>query len=145
LAQIIRSSGYYNQKAIKLKALTRWFESYSYDVNEAMQMDGYFLRSELLTVKGVGPETADSILLYALNKPFFVVDTYTKRILHRLGYNLPNTYDGLRLKIEESIPPNTYLYGEFHALIVEHAKRHCKKAPSCKACPVEAVCKKRMV
>jgi endonuclease-3 related protein len=145
LAQIIRSSGYYNQKAIKLKALTRWFASYSYDVNEAMQMDGYILRSELLTVKGVGPETADSILLYALNKPFFVVDTYTKRILQRLGYDLPNTYDGLRLKIEESLPQDTYLYGEFHALIVEHAKRHCKKIPSCEACPVEAVCQKRMV
>jgi endonuclease-3 related protein len=144
LAQIIRSSGYYNQKAIKLKALTVWFESYSYDVKQVMQMDGHFLRSELLAVKGVGPETADSILLYALNKPFFVVDTYTKRILYRLGYDIPNTYDGLRLEIEESIPRDIYLYGEFHALIVEHAKRHCKKAPSCATCPVGPLCKKRI-
>jgi len=160
LAQIVRPSGYYNQKAIKLKALTEWFGRYSYDVKQAMQMDGQFLRSELLAVKGVGPETADSILLYALNKPFFVVDTYTKRILNRLGYDLPNTYDGLRLKIQESIHQDTnrsfanaqddthvdivYLYGEFHALIVEHAKRHCKKAPSCEACPAEPLCKKRI-
>ena len=145
LAQIIRPSGYYNQKAIKLKALTEWFGRYSYEVKQAMQMDGYFLRSELLAVKGVGPETADSILLYALNKPYFVVDAYTKRILYRLGYEIPNTYDGLRLKIEESIPQDICLYGEFHALIVEHAKRHCKKTPLCEACPVEAVCKKRLV
>jgi endonuclease-3 related protein len=114
-------------------------------VNNAMQMDGQFLRSELLDVKGVGCETADSILLYALNKPYFVVDTYTKRILYRLGYDMPNTYDGLRLKIEESIPQDIYLYSEFHALIVEHAKRHCKKTPSCEACSVEDVCKKRIV
>ena len=144
LAQIIRPTGYYNQKAIKLKAFTLWYETYSYDVSQAMQIDGHVLRTELLAVKGVGCETADSILLYALNKPFFVVDAYTKRILCRLGHDIPNTYDGLRLKIEESIPQDIYLYGEFHALIVEHAKRHCKKSPSCEACPVEAVCTKRI-
>lgn len=144
LALIIRPSGYFNQKAIKLKALTEWFERYSYDVNKAMQMDSQFLRSELLAIKGVGRETADSILLYALNKPFFVVDTYTKRFLYRQGYDIANTYDGLRLKIEESIPRDIYLYNEFHALIVEHAKRHCKKTPSCEACPVETTCRKRI-
>jgi len=145
LALIIRPSGYYNQKAIKLKALTQWFETYSYDVNKAMQTDGDFLRRELLAVKGVGPETADSILLYALNKPFFVVDTYTKRFFFRQGYDVPNTYESLRLKIEATIPAEVYLYSEFHALIVEHAKRYCKKTPACGACPVEAVCKKRIV
>jgi len=145
LAQIIRPSGYYNQKAIKLKGLTQWFKRYSYDVEQAIQMDGQILRSELLAVKGVGCETADSILLYALNKPFFVVDTYTKRILYRQGYDIPNTYDGLRLKIQESIPQYIYLYNEFHALIVEHAKRHCKKTPSCQSCPVEALCEKRIM
>jgi endonuclease-3 related protein len=144
LALIIRPSGYYNQKAIKLKALTGWFERYSYDVKQAIQMDGQFLRSELLEVKGVGRETADSILLYALNKPFFVVDTYTKRFLYRQGYDIPNSYDELSLKIEESIPQDIYLYSEFHSLIVEHAKQHCKKNPSCAACPVEGLCKKRI-
>lgn len=145
LALIIRPSGYYNQKAIKLKALTQWFETYSYDVNKARQMDGDLLRRELLDVKGVGPETADSILLYALNKPFFVVDTYTKKFFFRQGYDMPNTYEGLRLKIEATIPADVYLYCEFHALIVEHAKRYCKKTPSCGACPLEAGCKKRIV
>lgn len=131
LAQIIRSSGYHNQKAIKLKGLTEWFEKYSYDVEKAIEIDGQSLRDELLSVKGVGRETADSILTYALNKPFFVVDTYTKRILYRLGYDLPKSYDDLRLRIEESIPKNLYVYNEFHALIVEHAKRYCKKSPAC--------------
>lgn len=143
LAKIIRPSGYYNQKALHLKALTQWFKGYEYEVRKAMLVEDQLLRHELLAVKGVGCETADSILLYALNKPFFIVDTYTKRILYRLGYDIPNTYDGLRLRIEASIPRNIYLYSEFHALIVEHAKRHCKKNPACKDCPVQALCQKR--
>lgn len=145
LAQIIRSSGYYNQKAIKLKGLTEWFERYSYDVVKTMEVDGQVLRDELLSVKGVGRETADSILTYALKKPFFVVDTYTKRILQRIGYNLPKTYDDLRLEIEQSIPKDLYVYNEFHALIVEHAKRYCQKSPNCEGCPLEALCKKRIL
>lgn len=144
LAQIIRPSGYYNQKALKLKALTSWYELYSYDINQARKNDGHVLRSELLTVKGVGYETADSILLYALNKPFFVVDAYTRRFLSRLGYTLPTSYNDLRLKIEKSIPESISLYNEFHALIVEHAKQHCKKSPLCNSCPVEEVCKKNV-
>ena len=144
LAQIIRSSGYYNQKALKLKGLTKWFEKYSYDISKAMEVDGQVLRSELLAVKGVGRETADSILTYALNKPFFVVDMYTKRILYRLGYKIPKTYDDLQLEIEQSLPKELYLYNEFHALIVEHAKRYCKKSPDCKGCPLESLCQKRI-
>ncbi|MDF2571309.1 MAG: pdg [Sporomusa sp.] len=144
LAQIIRSSGYYNQKAIKLKALTEWYGKYEYTIEKAAQINGELLRTELLSVKGIGRETADSILLYALHKPFFVIDTYTKRILYRLGYDIPAAYDDLRLKIEENLPRDVYLYNEFHALIVEHAKQHCKKKPSCEGCPVEAICQKRI-
>lgn len=144
LAQIIRPSGYYNQKAIKLKALTKWFESHDYDIAKVRLKDGKQLRAELLAVKGVGPETADSILLYALDKPFFVVDSYTKRIFYRLGYDLPATYEGLRLAIEDSLPRDLYIYNEFHALIVEHAKRHCRKKPACAGCPLGDICKKRL-
>ncbi|QDR79405.1 endonuclease III domain-containing protein [Sporomusa termitida] len=144
LAQLIRSSGYYNQKALKLKALTQWYEKYEYNIKIAAAGDGEALRAELLAVKGIGRETADSILLYALNKPFFVVDTYTKRLLHRLGYDLPATYDGLRLQLEAHLPQDVYLYGEFHGLIVEHAKRHCKKQPACAGCPVAGCCRQRM-
>jgi endonuclease-3 related protein len=145
LAEIIRPSGYYNQKADRLKAITEWFKKYSYDIKNARQVDGKVLRKELLDVKGVGKETADSILTYALDKPFFIVDTYTRRILYRIGYDIPKGYDELRLKIEENVPRDLYIYNEFHALIVEHAKNHCKKVPNCEGCPLDAKCQKRII
>lgn len=144
IAEIIKSSGYYNQKAIKLKALTSWFKKYEYDINKARQVNKELLREELLSVKGIGKETADSILTYALDKPSFVIDTYTKRILYRIRYDLPQKYDKLRLQIEESIPKDLYLYNEFHALIVEHAKRYCRKKPICEDCPLDSICQKRI-
>jgi len=144
LAEIIRSTGYYNQKVIKLKALTAWYAKYDYKIDQVKRVEGAILRRELLTVKGIGPETADSILLYALDKPFFVIDAYTRRILYRLGYDLPTAYDDLRMNIQADIPKDIYLYQEFHALIVEHAKRHCKKKPACPACPLEDRCPKRI-
>ncbi|NLO75864.1 MAG: endonuclease III domain-containing protein, partial [Clostridia bacterium] len=144
LADIIRPSGYYNQKAIYLKALTAWFKKYDYDPEKVRKKQGQVLRQELLEVKGVGRETADSILTYALDKPFFIVDAYTKRILSRLGYELPTTYDQIRLQIEESVPKDLYLYNEFHALIVEHAKQYCQKKPICEGCPLQTFCAKKI-
>lgn len=144
LASIIRPSGYYNQKAVKLKALAQWYAKYSFCIENARALEGNALREELLAVKGVGGETADSILTYALNKPFFVIDTYTKRIFHRLGYDIPGAYEEIRLQIEQSLPRDLYLYNEFHALIVEHAKRYCKKKPVCEGCPLETICRKRI-
>ena len=143
LAETIRPSGYYNQKAVSLKALTGWFKKYAYDVQKIKKVDGEILREELLAVKGVGRETADSILTYALDKPFFIIDTYTRRILSRLGYELPKTYDQVRLKIEANIPKDLYIYNEFHALLVEHAKRYCKKKPLCAECPLDFTCEAR--
>ncbi|MDD4803302.1 MAG: endonuclease III domain-containing protein [Syntrophomonas sp.] len=145
LAQIILPSGYYNQKALKLKALTQWYSKYDYDIKRARAQDSYLIRQELLAVKGIGYETADSILLYALNKPYFVVDTYTKRFLSRLGFNAPNKYEDLRLLIEANIPADINMYGEFHALIVRHAKCQCKKKPSCGVCSLESECKKLII
>jgi len=141
LAGIIKPCGYFNQKAKHLKHLTSWFEAYDYDVRQ-IKKDGQQLRQELLAVKGVGPETADSILLYALDQPFFVIDAYTRRLLARLGWEVPARYDQLRLIMEASLPRDTHLYGEFHALIVEHAKRHCRKSPACLDCPLEDLCQK---
>lgn len=140
LARLIRSSGYYNQKAIRLKTLTEWYAQYSYDVEKVRRKAGAKLRVELLALKGIGRETADSILVYALHKPFFVIDAYTRRILGRLGYTLPETYDELRIFIEQHIPCDLSIYNEFHALLVEHAKRHCTKVPSCIGCPLEEQC-----
>ena len=125
LAQLIRSSGYYNQKAIKLKALTLWYQGYNFDITQARCIEGATLRIELLAVNGIGPETADSILVYALDKPFFIIDNYTRRILHRIGFELPTGYDKLRL-------------------LVEHAKRYCTKVPKCQHCPLSKCCQKNI-
>lgn len=144
LAGIIKPCGYFNQKARHLKHLTSWFEAYDYDVSLVTRVDEQRLRQELLAVKGVGPETADSILLYALEQPFFVIDAYTRRLLTRLGWEVPVKYDQLQLMMEASLPRDTHLYGEFHALIVEHAKRHCRKSPACLDCPLEDLCRQRL-
>lgn len=144
LTRIIKPCGYFNQKARCLKDLTRWFETYDYDITQVIGLNGESLRRELLIVKGVGPETADSILLYALDHPFFVIDAYTRRLLWRIGWDATAPYEQLRLEIEALLPRDTYLYGEFHALIVEHAKRHCRKLPACRDCPLEDRCPKRL-
>lgn len=144
LAKLIHASGFHNMKAMKLKALTQWFKKYGFDVEQVKEQDGQQLRDELLSVKGVGRETADSILTYALDKPFFVIDAYTKRILDRLGFTLPKDYDEIRTMIENKIPRDLYIYNEFHALIVQHAKEHCKKKPVCLDCPLENICKKKI-
>ncbi len=80
------------------------------------------------------------MLLYAFDKPYFVVDAYTRRLFSRLGYALPAQYDALRLMIEQALPRDLTLYNEFHALIVVHAKRHCKAKPFCSGCPLALRC-----
>jgi len=144
LAQSIRSSGYYNQKAIKVKALTLWFQGYDFDINKARNVNGNTLRKELLSIKGIGPETADSILVYALDKPFFIIDNYTRRTLQRIGFELPRDYDKLRLQLEQNIPQDITTYQQYHALLVEHAKRYCTKVPKCQDCPLGGSCQKNL-
>ena len=144
LALLIRSSGYYNQKAIKVKALTQWFQGYDFDISKVRHVDGHDLRKELLTINGIGPETADSILVYALDKRFFIIDNYTRRILHRIGFELPSDYDKLRLLLEQHIPRNITTYQQYHALLVEHAKRYCTKIPQCQHCPLAGCCQKKI-
>lgn len=130
LASLIRPSGYYNQKAKKIKEVIKFLESRK-EVN----------RENLLSVWGVGPETADSILLYAYNKPIFVIDAYTKRIMNRLGFKEKN-YDNLQELFMKNLPKDAQLYNEYHALLVRLGKEFCKKKPSCKGCPVLESCKK---
>lgn len=102
------------------------------------------LRKELLEINGIGPETADSIILYAAEKPSFVVDAYTRRIFSRLGLIDENAaYDEIQEFFMKTLPKNTELFKEYHALIVEHAKRHCKNKPICNNCPVIEFCKYR--
>ncbi|PXY02510.1 hypothetical protein DF185_06895 [Marinifilum breve] len=144
LAEIIRPSGYHNQKAIKLKALCKWFKQYDFDIAKVKAMPGEQLREELLAIKGVGGETADSILVYALEKAFFVIDAYTRRIFHRIGITIPDKYDDFRLLMEDAVPKSVATYNLYHALIVEHAKAYCQKKPLCNSCPLQEICNQRI-
>lgn len=157
LAPIIRSSGYYNQKALKLHALLAWYAGYGYSpgrVRRVFAPDGWDrLRTELLQIRGVGRETADSILCYAFDAPFFVVDAYTVRWLERYAPALATRdYETLRSLVEtefsrafaEADLPRHY--NEFHALIVYLGSRYCaKRKPLCDACPLYASCARRIV
>lgn len=202
LAQIIRSAGYFNQKAERLKILAHFFLA-----NDITKLPLPVLRTKLLALNGIGPETADSIILYAAEQPIFVIDAYTRRIFSRLGYlsedesydtwqhffhtnlfstlhkslpmnklptsiprtqNLPTTNSQLqtsnqsdvyrpttneyRLQTPDHRPQTTdlrlqttYVFKEYHALLVEHAKQHCKKKPLCNQCPLEKGCKKKRI
>jgi len=137
---LIRSSGFYNEKAKKLKALTVFlFDSCKGRLKKLASRDTAVLRSELLSIKGVGPETADSILLYALEKSIFVVDAYTKRIFarHKLVES-DAAYDEVQRFFMTNLPLSVELYNEYHALIVELGKNYCKnRKPRCKNVPWE--------
>jgi endonuclease-3 related protein len=138
LAEIIRPSGYYHLKAARLKALVRFLmDDYSGDV-AAMKAEGLpLLRAKLLGVRGVGPETADSILLYACQKPIFVSDAYTRRIFLRHGLiDEDADYDEIQSLVMASLPSDVHLFNQFHALIVVAAKTFCRKKPECAACPL---------
>lgn len=139
LAKIIKAAGFYNVKAKRLKNFVEviW-KKFHGKIEDMMRVEGKILRNELLQIKGIGPETADSILLYALNKPFFVVDAYTKRFVlnHRL-FNGRLDYDSLQKFFMENLPKDLYIYNEFHALIVALCQRYCKKRPLCSACPLK--------
>lgn len=140
IANIIKPSGYYNQKAKRLKYLSEWFKKYDFDVANICAAEPEKIRNELLSVSGIGHETADSILLYAFNFPFFVVDAYTRRIFKRIGFDIPDNYEDIRMLFEENLERDSALYGEYHALIVRLAKENCKKVPNCLSCPLKNIC-----
>jgi endonuclease III related protein len=142
LAQLIHSTGYYNAKAARLKALVTWLAvAYHDDLEKMFVADTAALRRELLAVHGVGPETADSILLYAGNKPAFVIDAYTRRIFSRLGLTpAKDTYGNYQALFSINLPQDTRLFNEYHALIVRHAKEHCHNKPVCTNCCLKDIC-----
>jgi endonuclease-3 related protein len=138
LAVIIRPSGYYHLKTVRLKALVRFLmDDYSGSV-AAMKAEGLpLLRAKLLGIRGVGPETADSILLYACQKPVFVSDAYTRRIFLRHGLiDEAAGYDEIQSLVMASLPSDVNLFNQFHALIVVAAKTFCRKRPECADCPL---------
>lgn len=139
LAALVRPSGYFRQKAKKLKAFVHFLETeYGGSLERMFLTSTSELRERLLSVHGIGPETADSILLYAGNHPVFVVDAYTHRIFGRHGITIGKPdYERVRAFIETSIPRQPELFNEFHALIVNTGKNWCRKsAPRCEECPL---------
>jgi endonuclease-3 related protein len=137
LSRLVRPSGYFRQKALRLKAFVRFLrENYGGSLDAMFRTPTEPLREKLLQVHGIGPETADSILLYAGNHPVFVVDAYTRRILERHGLARDKeSYEEVRGRFEQSLPNDPQLFNEYHALIVHVGKHHCRKrAPVCSSC-----------
>jgi endonuclease-3 related protein len=146
LAEWLRPSGYFNIKAERLQGFCRWYLEPGRRQGLA-RMATKELRHALLSVKGVGPETADDMLLYAFNRPVFVIDAYTRRLFSRLGLIYGDEgYESLRTLVEEHFgrgEEQVPLYNEYHALIVAHAKDFCRKQPQCKGCPLARRCPAR--
>lgn len=144
LAELIRPAGYFNVKAKRLKHLCAFLEAQGVAKQpERLRELGTLpeLRARLLAVHGVGEETADSILLYALNLPSFVVDAYTRRIFGRLGLIAGDeTYARIQAAFEAALPREVALYNEYHALIVQLGKSACRPKPRCAACPLQGLC-----
>jgi endonuclease-3 related protein len=142
LASLVRPSGYFRQKAKKLKAFVRFLKSeYRGSLKRMFKTPTSELREQLLAVHGIGPETADSILLYAGSHPVFVVDAYTHRIFSRHGIigSKPH-YENVRARFEAELSHHPHLWNEFHALIVNTGKNWCRKsAPRCEACPLRSL------
>jgi endonuclease-3 related protein len=141
LTDIIRPAGFFNQKAACLKAVTQWFAGYGFDMPTVQRESLEKLRPELLSVKGIGKETADSILLYAFGFPSFVVDAYTMRLCERYPIDAGKGYDTVKTYFEESLPRSEKIYNNYHALIVINGKNHCRKRSLCEGgCPLREIC-----
>jgi len=138
IAGLIRSSGYYNIKTKRLKAFLDFLhEEYGGEMDEMFKEELWTLRHKLLSVRGLGEETADSILLYAGGKPIFVIDAYTRRILekHQIinGYV---SYQEIQALFMDTLPHDAPLYNQYHALLVNTGKQFCRKKPLCSGCPL---------
>lgn len=136
LANLIYSSGYYNQKAIRLKYIAQ-----NVNLKKLANYSVLDLRNYLLSINGIGPETADSIILYAFEKSIFVIDLYTKRIFSRLGFlSITDSYEKFQQLFMKNLDNSTILFQEFHALILKFSKQYCMKKPKCERCLLNNQC-----
>lgn len=141
LEALVRPSGTYRQKAARLRALFQAIKGYGEG-----SLDGFLdrpvgpLREDLLAIKGIGPETADSMILYAAGGPVFVVDAYTRRVLDRLGVDAGRSYDDVARWFTDGLPMDAALFNNYHAALVELAKGFCRPVPACDGCPLCGVC-----
>lgn len=142
LEELVRPSGYFRVKAKKVRAFVTHLQAHhNYRLDSLFAADVFTLREELLSIHGIGNETADSIILYAAEKPIFVIDSYTHRLLSRLGW-IAGKYDYGKLQaiFMNALPHDVRLFNEFHALIDRHSSRICRKAPRCEACVLRDEC-----
>ncbi|MBI5142991.1 MAG: endonuclease III domain-containing protein [Nitrospirae bacterium] len=141
LAELIRPSGYFRQKAARLKIFCRFLEdNFGGEIERMADCDIHALRKKLLSVNGIGPETADSIILYAAQKPVFVIDAYTIRVLSRHGIiEAKAGYHHVQELFHANLAPDAQLFNEYHALIVRLCKEHCTKKPVCDGCPLQSI------
>jgi len=149
LKTLIKPSGFFNQKALRLKIISRFIQkAYNGNLDDMFSQSYQFLRKDLLSLNGIGPETADSILLYAGCKPVFVVDAYTKRLCSRLSLQVNvASYEAIQQYFQKDLSNHNgheiivSIYNEYHAVIVEWAKQYClKRNPRCKNCPLRMLC-----
>ncbi len=141
IARLIKPSGYFNQKAKKLRAFCKYLKkNYACSVEKMLAKPLAELRSELLSLHGIGNETADDIILYAAEKPVFVIDAYTHRLNERLTLSGAKNYEELQQFFESSLEKDAALFNEFHALIVRFCKGICKKKPDCEKCFLRKEC-----
>jgi len=140
LAQMLRPSGYFNIKSKRLQAFCEWLLAQGGEQSVA-EYETEAMRQALLQVYGVGPETADDIVLYAFHRPVFVIDAYTRRIFSRLGIiSGDESYEALRGLFEATLKGKAALYNEYHALIVIHGKEVCRVKPQCHVCALKDKC-----
>ncbi len=142
VARLIHPCGYYNAKALKLKSLAHWLgEYYNDDLDKLFANTTDHLRQQLLSIHGIGQETADSIILYAAGKPIFVIDTYTRRIISRIGLAPnSNSYAAYQALFMDNLPTDAGLFNEYHALLVGLAKDVCRNRPLCPRCCLNNLC-----
>jgi len=142
LARLVHPCGYYNAKALKLKSFAFWLGNhYGDDLDRLFASDTDGLRQQLLAVHGIGQETADSILLYAADKPVFVVDAYTRRIFSRIGLTpAKDSYAGYQAFFMDNLPADVKLFNEYHALLVRLGKEVCRRRPICSQCCLGDMC-----
>ena len=142
VSQLVKPSGFYRLKGQRLLTFCEYYVTrYKANTKQMKKRNLKILRNELISIKGIGKETADSILLYALDRPVFVVDAYTRRIFSRHGYfGYDDSYDEIRLLFERNLPRKSKIYNEYHALLVKLGKTKCKKnEPLCDTCPLQHI------
>lgn len=141
LAELIRPAGYYRVKSRRLKNFLQVVdEQFDGSLDRLFELDRHDLRETLLRVNGIGPETADSIVLYAAEQPIFVIDTYTARVLKRHGWiEFEADYHEMQERFHYELAEDVQLYNEYHALIVRVGKEHCKPKPKCDGCPLQCM------